>query len=169
MLSIRRATAADIHLLSNMGYTSYTHHFAQLWKNADELQHFLEQEYGQDALRHSLEESDTCWLIASINAPIGFAKFSKGQFIEPDGPCGTLLHKLYLMPGETRKRFGEQLFAEVIHQAKAQDETMLWLEVLADNPRALKFYQRQGMQHLKDVHFSTATQTSILHILTKTL
>ncbi|HDG1710702.1 TPA: GNAT family N-acetyltransferase [Kluyvera ascorbata] len=169
MLSIRQATAEDIPLLSHMGYTSYTHHFAHLWKNTDELRQFLEQEYGKTALHQSMAEADSNWLIASTSTPVGFAKYSPGQYTESDGLCGTLLHKLYLMPGETGQRFGEQLFAEVIRQAKAQHETLLWLEVLADNPQARKFYERQGMQHLKDVHFTTATQTSTLHILTKML
>lgn len=33
------------------------------------------------------------------------------------------------MPDETGKKYGEQLFAEVIRQAKAQDERRLWLDV----------------------------------------
>lgn len=169
MLSIRQATAEDIPLLSHMGYTSYTHHFAHLWKAADELQRFLDQEYSQAALHQSFAKADSCWLIATTETPVGFAKYSTAQFVEPDGLFGTLLHKLYLMPGETGKRFGEQLFTEVIRQARAQHETALWLEVLADNPQARKFYERQGMRHVKDIHFTTATQTSTLHILAKTL
>ena len=169
MLSIRQAASEDIPLLSHMGYTSYTHHFAHLWKNTDELHQFLEQEYGQAALRQSFDEAGSHWLIASTSTAVGFAKYSPGQYVEPDGLCGTLLHKLYLMPGETGQRFGEQLFSEVIRHAKAQHETSLWLEVLADNPQARKFYERLGMQHIKDVHFTTATQTSTLHILAKTL
>lgn len=169
MLSIRQATAEDISLLSHMGYTSYIHHFAHLWKNKDELLQFLEQEYGQAALRQSFAEAGSIWLIASTSTPVGFAKYSTAQFVEPDGLCGTLLHKLYLMPEETGQRFGQQLFSEVIHQARAQHETALWLEVLADNPQARKFYERLGMQHVKDIHFTTAMQTSTLHILAKML
>lgn len=169
MLTIRVATAEDIPLLSQMGNTSYTHHFAHLWQNRDELQIFLEQEYGQPALRHSLADNECRWLIATTSLPVGFAKFSLHQPIEGEAFVGTLLNKLYLMPNETRRGYGEALFTHVCQQAKSLGETRLWLEVLADNPQARRFYERQGMQHIKDVHFATATQTSILQILGLTL
>jgi hypothetical protein len=40
-----------------MGYASYHHHFAHLWRNADELALFLKQEYAEDALRRSLADA----------------------------------------------------------------------------------------------------------------
>ena len=46
MLKVQMATADDAALLSSMGYTSYRHHFAHLWKNPLELDAYLEQEYG---------------------------------------------------------------------------------------------------------------------------
>ena len=37
MLRFQMAIRDDASLLSTMGYTSYRHHFAHLWKNDDEL------------------------------------------------------------------------------------------------------------------------------------
>ena len=71
------------------------------------------------------------------------------------------------MPDATGKQYGEQLFAEVIRQAKEQDEKWLWLEVLADNPKARQFYERQGMTFVKEIAFTTASQTSILYVMEK--
>ena len=169
MLHIRRATPDDIPLLQHMAITSYRHHFAHLWKNPDELAHFLTEEYGEAALQRSLSTANCVWLIASAGEPVGFAKYTRQQRIESDNIIGTLLHKLYLMPGETGKNYGEQIFSEVSGQAKASKETHLWLEVLADNPLARRFYQRLGMKHIKDITFTTATQTSTLNILAKML
>lgn len=169
MLHIRRAIPDDIPLLQHMAITSYRHHFAHLWKNPDELAHFLTEEYGEAALQRSLSTANCVWLIASAGEPVGFAKYTRQQSIESDNIIGTLLHKLYLMPGETGKNYGEQIFSEVSGQAKASEETHLWLEVLADNPRARRFYQRLGMKHIKDITFTTATQTSTLNILAKML
>ncbi|ASD85398.1 GNAT family N-acetyltransferase [Salmonella enterica] len=169
MLKIQMATYDDASLLSSMGYTSYRHHFAHLWKNPHELDTYPEQEYSLPAIARSLARTGTFWLIAFADAPVGFAKYSLRQSIEPEGHSGTLLHKIYLMPGETGKKFGEQLFAEVIRQAKAQDERRLWLEVLADNPGARLFYEHQGMTFVKEIAFTTATQTSVLYIMEKQL
>lgn len=41
MLTIRKALPEDAPQLSAMGYASYQHHFAHLWRNADELALFL--------------------------------------------------------------------------------------------------------------------------------
>lgn len=169
MLRFQMATRDDASLLSSMGYASYCHHFAHLWKNDDEMAMYLEQEYSLPAIIRSFAQANTFWLIAVTDTPIGFAKYSLHQTIEPQGPPGTLLHKIYLLPGETGKQYGEQLFAEVVRQAKAHGETRIRLDVLADNPRARQFYEQQGMRFVKDVYFSTPSQTATLHVMEKQL
>ncbi|QGN36068.1 GNAT family N-acetyltransferase [Klebsiella oxytoca] len=167
MLKIRTTRPEDAALLNEMGNTSYRHHFAHLWHNADEMERYLQQEYSVTSLEHSLADPQCCWLIAEASQPVGFAKYACGQNIHPHGPSGTLLHKLYLLPDATGHRYGEQVFNAVETRAKDAGESWLWLEVLADNTSARRFYARQGMQHVKDVVFHSATQQSTLHILAK--
>ncbi|WP_434586805.1 N-acetyltransferase family protein [Klebsiella sp. R390] len=167
MLKIRTAQPEDAALLNEMGNASYRHHFAHLWHSADEMEHYLQQEYSLPSLECSLADAQCCWLIAEAARPIGFAKYAYRQEFNPDGPSGTLLHKLYLLPDATGHRYGEQVFNAVETRAKEAGESWLWLEVLAANASARRFYERQGMQHLKDVVFRSATQQSILHILAK--
>lgn len=100
-------------------------------------------------------------------SPVGFAKYSYQQRMADDGKIGTLLHKLYLMPGKTGHRYGEHIFHAVETRAKTAGESWLWLEVLAANPAARRFYERQGMQHIRDTIFHSASQQSTLHILAK--
>ena len=81
MLTIRQACPEDAPQLSAMGYASYHHHFAHLWRDADELALFLKQEYAEDALRRSLADATQHWLIAEAPSPVGFAKYSYQQRI----------------------------------------------------------------------------------------
>ncbi len=118
MLTIRQACPEDAPQLSAMGYASYHHHFAHLWRDADELALFLKQEYAEDALRRSLADATQHWLIAEAPSPVGFAKYSYQQRMADDGKIGTLLHKLYLMPGKTGHRYGEHIFHAVETRAK---------------------------------------------------
>ncbi|HDE0991910.1 TPA: GNAT family N-acetyltransferase [Klebsiella pneumoniae] len=74
---------------------------------------------------------------------------------------------IYLMPGKTGHRYGEHIFHAVETRAKTAGESWLWLEVLAANPAARRFYERQGMQHIRDTIFHSASQQSTLHILAK--
>lgn len=167
MLTIRKARPDDAALLSEMGYASYTHHFAHLWLDPLELQAFLHQEYSLAALQQSLQNGESCWFIAQNPEPVGFAKVSWHNAIEPDGPAGTLLHKLYLLPGKTGTGYGQQLFADIVRRAQNHGATFFWLEVLDANPQAYRFYSRQGLTHIKDILFSTPSQQSTLHILGK--
>lgn len=111
MLTIRTAHREDAPLLSEMGNASYRHHFAPLWHSASELAHFLQQEYSLPALHRNLADERSCWLIAEARHPVGFAKYSCHQPMASDGPRGTLLHKLYLLPTETGHGYGEQIFS----------------------------------------------------------
>ena len=165
MLTIHKAQPEDAGLLHQMGYTSYRHHFAHLWHEKQEMEAFLEQEYALPVLDQSLRDAACCWLIAATDKPVGFAKFSFRQPVTPQGPAGTLLHKLYFLPGMTGKSYGERLFEAVVCQARARGEAFLWLEVLAANPQARRFYERQGLRHLHDTVFGSASQQSTLHIL----
>ncbi len=92
-----------------MGYASYHHHFAHLWRDADELALFLKQEYAEDALRRVLRMRPNTGS-SPKPSPVGFAKYSYQQRMADDGKIGTLLHKLYLMPGKTGHRYGEHIF-----------------------------------------------------------
>jgi len=169
VLTIRKARPDDAALLSEMGYASYTHHFAHLWHEQQELQDFLQQEYSLNALQQSLQSQASEWFVALSTVPAGFAKVSWHCAIEGETQAGTLLHKLYLLPGETRKGYGEQMIAEIERMAKSRGETFLWLEVLDANPQAYRFYLRQGFTHIKDTVFSTPSQQSTLHILGKAI
>ena len=44
MFKIRIAGPEDAALLNEMANASYRHHFAHLWHNADEMEHYLQQE-----------------------------------------------------------------------------------------------------------------------------
>jgi hypothetical protein len=63
MLTIRLARPEDAALLSAMANASYHHHFAHLWRNADELAHTLSKSIPRCATR-SLADPQCCWLIA---------------------------------------------------------------------------------------------------------
>lgn len=168
MLHIRPAAPEDVHLLAEMGRVSYPHHFAHLWQNPQELADFVQQEYDPDAIAATLCRSR--WLLATCDgAPVGFAKLSLHQAAAVGTVAGTLLHKLYLMPEQTGKGIGEALFQAIEREAKAGGDRCLWLEVLAENPRARRFYERQGMQYAGETQFTSATQSSVLHILSKSL
>jgi hypothetical protein len=109
MLTICQAQVNDAELLHDMAYAPATPIISPIWQNKDELANFLAQEYALPVLQQSLQDR-CCWLIAASDGiPVGFAKFSWHAAASPQGPSGTLLHKLYFRRRRPVKVMGKVL------------------------------------------------------------
>lgn len=162
---LRRAGMKDAPTLSKIGDSFYRAHFRQWWISESEMGEFLASEYALPAVEKSLADPGVYWLLAQTDSPVGFAKITWDSAIVDTGIAGVLLNKLYLSPDATGKHYGKQIFDKVIKLAQTRGESFLWLEVLAQNERAIKFYDRQGLQHIKDEIFESASQQSIVRIM----
>lgn len=171
MLKVRKARQDDTALISGMAYSSYMHHLAHHWLDADMLRIYLDREYAIPALQQSLRKFDNYWFIAldEEDAPVGFAKLCWNRPIENEAQTGAQLQKIYLLPGKTGQGYGEQFFADLVQRAKDRGETFLWVEVLELNSQAYRFYLRQGFTPVKDAEFCLPGQKSTSHILGKAI
>lgn len=164
-LSIREAGLTDLVLLNELGYGIYRAHFSHMWISESEMTGFLDAEYSYSTLERSLQEPGTSWYLAEASVPIGFAKITWESAIPETSISGVLLNKLYLKSTETGKNYGKLMFEKFIVLAQSRGKKYLWLEVLEQNERAYRFYERQGMLHIKDTVFRTASQQSTLKIM----
>jgi len=164
-VTIRPATLNDLPLLSQFAPQIYRHHFAYQWISDSELDEFLEAEYAESVLMADLSDPGVCWFVAHTDSLIGFAKLTWDSVIPDTDLSGVLLNKLYLDPNATGKQHGKILFEAMVQQAREREQTFFWLTVLEQNPRARKFYEKQGMQFIKEAVFKTESQQSTLHIM----
>lgn len=164
-LQIRQATLADSVLLNEMGFRIYRAHFQHMWVSEAEMNDFLVSEYSLSTLEKSLRDRSVSWYVAETDRPIGFAKLTWQSTIPETELSGVLLNKLYLCPAETSQRYGQLMFERIKELARSNGKDFLWLEVLEQNERARKFYDKQGMQFIKAIVFETASQRSILKIM----
>jgi len=123
---------------------------------------FLEAEYSYPALERSLQDPGTSWYLAEASCPIGFAKVTWESVIPETSVSGVLLNKLYLNSAETGKNYGKLMFEKFVVLAQSRGKNYLWLEVLEQNERAYRFYEKQGMLHIKDTVLKTVSQQSRL-------
>ena len=157
-LSIREAELTDLVLLNELGYNIYRSHFSHMWSSESEMDEFLDSEYSHLVLEKSLQEHGTSWYLAEADYPVGFAKVTWESPIPETSISGVLLNKLYLAPTETGKNYGKMMFEKFIALAQSRGKKYLWLEVLEQNERAYRFYEKQGMVHIKDTAIRTASQ-----------
>lgn len=162
---MRQATAADSVLLNALGNSIYPAHFKHLWNSESEMNDYLKSEYSLSVLEENLADRNTSWFIAENERPMGYVKLTWEASIPDTDLSGTLLNKLYLAPSYTSQHYGQQIFSKVIDLARSHGKAYLWLEVLEQNERAYRFYEKQGMQFVKEVVFETASQRSVLKVM----
>lgn len=91
----------------------------------------------------------TCLLhfgIMQDRAMTGMVCIARGYEYETDWWIGLML----LDPAFRGQGIGHQVVAELAQRAQQQHITALKLAVLAANPRALRFWQREGFVHHRD-------------------
>lgn len=168
-LTLRKATEHDALLLNDIGTKSYLHHFAALWNSQDELYAYLNQEYSTAKIIEDLNQQHIAWYVIENTHPVGLVKLTYHSHIAETDLVGTLLNKLYFSPDATGKGYGKIVFKLVEALAKQQGDSLLWLDVLASNTRAIAFYHSNNMRILKEILFTRETQQSLEYVMSKTL
>lgn len=157
MLRIHQATPADLDALRDVGCTTYREHFAQIWSPGG-LQAFLDRDFSHDALRQSLEMSDShSWLLASDdNAQVvGLAKVNWSAPAPITGEVGAELRKIYFLKSAAGRGYGKRFMQFICDQAVERGERSLWLTVLKSNSHARRFYAAFGFKWIGETPFKT--------------
>lgn len=147
MISIRPATLEDARPLTNLSYTTFWDAFAHHPKNApDDLAHYMRQAFSVEQITNELEDPQAIFLIAEIEGEMaGYAKLVTGN-IEPgitaERPIE--LNRLYSQQKFLGKGVGQALMDACFERAKQNDNDVMWLGVWEYNPRAQRFYEKNG-------------------------
>jgi ribosomal protein S18 acetylase RimI-like enzyme len=170
VFTIRQALPADLATVREIGIASYVAHFAELWQNQQELQAFLTKDFAEQALEPSLQERNTCWLLAyEEDTPVGFAKLNFDSPLPTTATSGAELQKIYFLPEFAGRGYGKRLYAEVQHRAIEQRQKLLWLDVLKSNVAGQRFYQRQGMAIVGEESYTSISQSVAMWVMAKNL
>jgi ribosomal protein S18 acetylase RimI-like enzyme len=150
-LSIRQATAEDAKLLTDLAYTTFWDAFAHHPKNApDDLNHYMRQAFNLDQIASELADEKSIFLIAEINGEAaGYAKIIVDN-IEPgitaERPIE--LNRLYSHQKFLGQGVGQSLMDACFDRAKQDGHDVMWLGVWEFNPRAQRFYEKNGFRRV---------------------
>ena len=166
-IDIRRATPDDAKLLTDLSYTTFWDAFAHHPKNApDDLAHYMRQAFTIEQIAVELADDKTIFLIAELdNKPAGYAKLIV-ESIE-DGITATRpieLSRLYSHQEYLGKGVGQNLMDACFELAKSHDHDVMWLGVWEFNPRAQRFYEKNGFREVGKHTFQLGSdpQTDLL-------
>ena len=166
-VSIRQATLEDAKLLTDLSYTTFWDAFAHHPKNApDDLAHYMRQAFNVDQIAAELEAQNAIFLIAEIDAkPAGYAKLNIDHIedgITAERPIE--LARLYSHQEYIGKGVGQNLMEACFDFAQAQSRDVMWLGVWEYNPRAQRFYEKNGFRVVGNHTFQLGSdpQTDLL-------
>ena len=148
-ISIRQATSDDAKLLTDLSYTTFWDAFAHHPKNApDDLVHYMRQAFSGEQIAIELADPNSIFLIAEIDSkPAGYAKLIVDT-IEP-GITATRpieLNRLYSHQEYLGKGVGQNLMDVCFERARNDGHDCIWLGVWEYNPRAQRFYEKNGFR-----------------------
>jgi len=148
-ISIREATVDDAKLLTDLSYTTFWHAFAHHPKNApDDLAHYMRQAFNEDQIAAELQDPRSVFLLAEIDGkPAGYAKLVK-DYIEPGVTAEkpVELNRLYSHQEYIGKGVGQNLMDACFERARNDGHDVMWLGVWEYNPRAQRFYEKNGFR-----------------------
>ena len=148
-LQIREGESDDAKLLTDLAYTTFWDAFAHHPKNApDDLNHYMRQAFNLEQITSELADGKSIFLIAESNGEAaGYEKIIIDN-IEPgitaERPIE--LNRLYSHQKFLGQGVGQQLMDACFDRAKEEDRDVMWLGVWEYNPRAQRFYEKNGFR-----------------------
>jgi diamine N-acetyltransferase len=148
-LTIRDATPDDAKLLTDLAYTTFWDAFAHHPKNApDDLNYYMRQAFNVEQISAELDDPKNIFLIAEIDGEAaGYSKIIVDN-IEPGitAERPVELSRLYSHQKHLGKGVGQKLMDACFERAVAEDRDVMWLGVWEYNPRAQRFYEKNGFR-----------------------
>ncbi|MEN8788614.1 MAG: GNAT family N-acetyltransferase [Flavobacteriaceae bacterium] len=153
---IRLATTADAAIISLLGRVTFTETFGHLFQEHNDLLEYYDRTFSVKKITRSLSKKNNVYWLALVNdLPVGYAKLkldSPTPFLEGKDVCQ--LQKIYVLKDFLSLRIGLALQQTLIEKAAKSDCDYIWLSVLKDNERAVKFYFKNSFKVLGDHNFS---------------
>ena len=148
-INIRQATLEDAKPLTDLSYTTFWDAFAHHPKNApDDLAYYMRQAFNVEQITAELQDPKAIFLIAEIEGEFaGYAKITIGA-IEPGitAERPVELNRLYSQQKFLGQGVGQALMDACFERAKRHDHDVMWLGVWEYNPRAQRFYEKNGFK-----------------------
>jgi diamine N-acetyltransferase len=144
---VRQATVGDAERLAEFAARVFWQAYEGQMRAAD-LRAYMTEHYGVAQQTRELSDPAAATFLAETDgAIIGFVQVRQNsQPVSPmDGPAAEL-QRIYVDGAVRSSGVGARLFATCLDYARSRHAHWLWLSVWQQNPRAIAFYQRQGMR-----------------------
>ena len=144
-VEIRKASQSDIAELQTIGRQTFSETFA--YCNTEEnMQKYLDGSFNFDQLKSEIHNPNSEFYLATINKKtIGYLKINYNQAqTELKDMQALEIERIYVLKEFHGKRIGQILYNKAFQIAQQRNSHFIWLGVWENNPRAIRFYQKNG-------------------------
>lgn len=144
-IEIKKATIADLEKLQNIGRQTFYETFADA-NTEEDMQKYLTENLSATKLEAELINPDSELYLASISEEVvGYLKINFGQAQTELKVNNALeIERIYVRKEFHGKLVGQVLYDKAMQVAKQHNVDILWLGVWEENPRAIRFYKKNG-------------------------
>ena len=144
-IEIKKVTINDIDILQKISRQTFSETFSS--KNTEEdMNIYLDEGLSNDRLTMELNDNNAEFYFAKLdNNVIGYLKLNFGQSqTELQDDKGIEIERIYVLKDYHGNSIGQLLYHQAIKIARQKNVNYVWLGVWEENPRAIKFYKKNG-------------------------
>lgn len=171
-LQIRPASTEDAEMVALLGRLTFTETFGYLFDGyVGDLRTYLDGTFGVSKIRRSLGEPDNRYWLGMVDGlPVSYAKL---KYPSPspllDGVHPAQLQKIYVLREFVGQGIGRPMLDSVLADARSRGIRRVWLDVLKENARAIRFYEREQFTALGEDRYMIGAQAFAFHLLVREL
>jgi len=144
-MKIRNVNIQDIEKLKGIGKRTFTETFSS--DNSEEnITEYLDNGFSTEKLKTELTDKNAEFYFAELKGRvIGYLKVNSGQSQTEIKDKNYLeIERIYVLKEYHGKKVGQLLYENAIKIAKSKNAEYVWLGVWEKNPRAIRFYEKNG-------------------------
>jgi diamine N-acetyltransferase len=144
-IRIRQALLPDIETLRSLAITTFTEAFA-VSNTAEDMANYLSDNFNAQKIAAELANPDSQFFIAWENdVPVGYLKVNTGKAqTELGEETGLEIERIYVTQAYHGKQVGQLLCDKALELSALWNKSYVWLGVWEENPRAIRFYEKNG-------------------------
>ncbi|WP_324670504.1 GNAT family N-acetyltransferase [Hymenobacter sp. GOD-10R] len=144
-ITINQAGLSDLDRLQQIGRQTFFETFAA--SNSEQnMQTYLAEGFSSEKLTAELREPHSAFYFAEqAGRVIGYLKVNTGPAqTEQQAAHALEIERIYVLHEFHGQRVGQQLYEQALTLAQQAQAEYVWLGVWEENPRAIRFYQKNG-------------------------
>ena len=144
-MKITRITTNEIDQLQKIGRQTFYETFST-GNTQENMQKYLDERFSIEKLTAELNDKNAIFYFAQLeNIIVGYLKINFGDSqTELKDDKSLEIERIYVLKEFQGKKIGQILYDKAIEIAKQKDADYIWLGVWEENPRAIKFYKKNG-------------------------